>query len=83
METPWRVKGRTQRREPAHQGDGPGFRPFYIDVPTTFSCGRNEPPTSVWARRVLAADEATGVLVMEDLDVGWRVGTPGAACSTL
>jgi thiamine kinase-like enzyme len=47
---------------------------FYIDVPTSFLAARRASNLEV-GPRVYSADEASGVLVMEDLDAGWRVGT--------
>ena len=46
---------------------------FYIDVPTAFLAARRASDIGV-GPRVLAADAASGVLVMEDLNQGWRVG---------
>jgi len=47
---------------------------FYIDLATTFLAARRASDLGV-GPKVFAADEATGVLVMQDLDRGWRVGT--------
>jgi len=46
---------------------------FYIDVATAFLAARRAADIGV-GPRVLAADVASGVLVMEDLNQGWRVG---------
>lgn len=47
---------------------------FTIDVPTAFLAARHASDLGI-GPRVFAADEGPGVLVMEDLDAGWRVGT--------
>ena len=71
--TPWRVKDRRSGESLFVKAMDPDSA-FYIDVPTTFLAARRASDLGV-GPRVLAADEATGVLVMEDLDNGWRVGT--------
>ena len=71
--SPWRVKdGRTGESLFIKAMDPDSA--FYIDLPTAFLAARRASNLGV-GPRVLAADEANGVLVMEDLDDGWRVGT--------
>ena len=71
--TPWRVKD-------ARSGESllvkvmDADAAFYIDLTTAFAAARRASDLGV-GPRVLAADETTGVLVMEDLDQGWRAGT--------
>jgi hypothetical protein len=71
--TPWRVRDGRSGESLFVKAMDPDSA-FYIDVPTTFLAARRASDLGV-GPRVLAADEATGVLVMEDLDDGWRVGT--------
>jgi hypothetical protein len=47
---------------------------FYIDVDCAFAAARHAAALGI-GPAVLAADAAAGVLVMEDLHAGWRVGT--------
>jgi hypothetical protein len=47
---------------------------LYIDVACAFEAARRASDLGV-GPRVISADTASGVLVMEDLDKGWRVGT--------
>lgn len=47
---------------------------LYIDVPCAFEAASRASALGIGAR-VLAADLDDGILVMEDLDRGWRVGT--------
>ena len=47
---------------------------LYIDVACAFEAARRASDLGV-GPKVLSADPASGVLVMEDLNAGWRVGT--------
>ena len=47
---------------------------LYIDVACAFEAARRASDLGV-GPRVVSADPASGVLVMEDLNAGWRVGT--------
>lgn len=70
---PWRVR---------HEASGESLfvklmdpdAALYIDVGCAFEAARRAADLGI-GPRVLAADPATGVLVMADLDWGWRVGT--------
>jgi len=69
---PWRVKD-TENGDSLFVKIMDADAAFYIDVPTAFLAARRACDIGV-GPRVLAADAAAGVLVMEDLDEGWRVG---------
>jgi hypothetical protein len=71
--TPWRVKDGRSGESLLIKVMDPDSA-FYIDLTTTFLAARRASDLGV-GPRVFVADEATGVLVMEDLDDGWRVGT--------
>ncbi len=71
--TPWRVKVRGKGESLLVKAMDPDSV-FYIDIPTTFAAARRASDLGI-GPRLIAADEAAGVLVMEDLDNGWRVGT--------
>jgi hypothetical protein len=47
---------------------------LYIDVPCAFEAARRASDLGI-GPRVIAADADAGILVMQDLDRGWRVGT--------
>ena len=47
---------------------------FYIDVPCGFEAAKRASDLGI-GPKVMLADVETGVLVMEDLNQGWRVGT--------
>jgi len=47
---------------------------LYIDVPCAFAAAQRASDLGI-GPKVFTADPETGVLVMEDLDRGWRVGT--------
>ena len=69
--TPWRVKaGDDSLLVKVMDPDAA----IYIDLAATFLAAKRASELGV-GPKVYAADEATGVLVMEDLDHGWRVGT--------
>ena len=71
--TPWRVRRKASGETLLIKVMDPDLA-FYIDVPTAFLAARRASDLGI-GPRLLAADEAAGVLVMEDLDQGWRVGT--------
>jgi hypothetical protein len=71
--TPWRVKDGKSGDSLLVKVMDPDAA-FYIDLPTTFLAARRASDLGV-GPRVLAADETSAALVMEDLDAGWRVGT--------
>lgn len=71
--TPWRVRDRRSGESLLVKVMDPDAA-FTIDVPVSFLAARRASDLGI-GPRVLAADEAAGVLVMEDLDAGWRVGT--------
>ncbi len=48
--------------------------PMYIDVPCAFEAAQRASDLGI-GPKVLLADAAAGLLVMEDLNAGWRVGT--------
>jgi hypothetical protein len=48
--------------------------PLYIDVPCAFEATRRASDLGI-GPKVISADADAGVLVMEDLNSGWRVGT--------
>ena len=70
---PWRVKHKASGESLFVKIMDPDAA-FYIDIPTAFLAARRASDLGV-GPRVLAADDASGILVMEDLDKGWRVGT--------
>jgi hypothetical protein len=47
---------------------------LYIDVPCAFEAAQRASDLGI-GPKVISADSATGILVMQDLDRGWRVGT--------
>ena len=71
--TPWRVRRKASGETLLIKVMDPDSA-FYIDVPTAFLAARRASDLGI-GPRLLAADETAGVLVMEDLDQGWRVGT--------
>src|SRR4051794_21831943 len=70
--TPWRVKDGKSGESLLVKIMDPDAA-FYIDLPTSFLAARRASDLGV-GPCVFAADETSGVLVMEDLDAGWRVG---------
>lgn len=70
---PWRVTDRASRDSLFVKLMDPDAG-FYIDLPTAFEATRRASDLGV-GPALVAADEARGVLVLEDLDEGWRVGT--------
>lgn len=70
--TPWRIKDTATGESLLAKVMDPDSA-FYIDIPTTFLAARRASDLGI-GPMVVAADEAAGVLVMEDLNEGWRVG---------
>ncbi len=70
--TPWRAKDAAGDQSLLVKVMDPDAA-FYIDVPTTFEAAQRASNLSI-GPKVFAADAAQGILVMEDLDRGWRVG---------
>ena len=70
--TPWRVKDGKSGESLLVKVMDPDSA-FYIDVATAFLAARRAAELGV-GPLVHAADDESGVLVMEDLDKGWRVG---------
>ena len=70
---PWRVTDRAGRGSLFVKLMHPEAA-LYIDLPSSFEAARRASDLGI-GPKVLATDLAAGVLVMEDLDAGWRVGT--------
>ncbi|GGC85132.1 phosphotransferase [Chelatococcus reniformis] len=71
--TPWRVRN-AANGESAFVKAMDQDAALYIDVPCAFEAASRACALGI-GPRVLCADLDEGVLVMEDLDRGWRVGT--------
>lgn len=70
--SPWRVRGGEGRSVFVKLMDSDAA--FYIDTACAFEAARRAGELGI-GPKVLLADAVSGMLVMEDLDAGWRVGT--------
>ena len=70
--TPWRVKDAASGESLLVKVMDPDAV-FYIDVPVAFEAAQRASDLCI-GPKVFDADTAQGILLMEDLDRGWRVG---------